>query len=99
MDKQAKLFALMAAHPELPVVPMVDSDIVADDGCMRWLGSWGDSDVREYVLGNERVCFRDDDDIEGALAEVIGYDAYSDMTDAEAQQAYLVGFVICIYVI
>ena len=36
-----ELFRLMKEHPDLPVVPMVDSEIVADDCYTYWMGSWG----------------------------------------------------------
>lgn len=40
MDKYiADLLELIKAHPELPIVPMVDSEIVCDDGYARWKGA------------------------------------------------------------
>ena len=36
-----KLFLLIKENHELPIVAMVDSEIVADDCCCRWMGSWG----------------------------------------------------------
>lgn len=46
MDKYiSDLLELIKAHPELPIVPMVDSEIVCDDGCARWMGAWGPASV------------------------------------------------------
>lgn len=42
-----ELFKLMQESPELPVVPMVDSEVVCDDGCGRWKGSWGSSELEK----------------------------------------------------
>lgn len=53
-----RLLTLIKKHPELPVVPMVDSDVVPED-CGRWMGSVGTSYVGEYALFNDR--FYDDD--------------------------------------
>lgn len=39
-DNLKELFTLIRKHPDLPIVPMVDADLVADDSG-RWLGSWG----------------------------------------------------------
>lgn len=47
-------------NPDLPVVAMVDSDIVADDGFSRWLGGIGKSYVGEYACYGDR--FFDDRD-------------------------------------
>lgn len=57
-----QLFKLMQEHPELPVVPMVDSEVVADDCCTYWRGWWGHAEVTEYINGEERIFFKDDDE-------------------------------------
>lgn len=89
---RAELFHLMAENPELPVVPMVDSEIVADDDYNRWRGSWGASDVEEYIIGEELIYFRDDSDlyeVDKVLEEMLHKEIYETIeTDAEAQEAY-----------
>lgn len=57
-----ELFRLMQENPELPVVPIVNSEIVADDVWGWWIGSWGTASIREYWVG-EVVHFREDDDL------------------------------------
>lgn len=72
-----ELFKIMLENPDLPVVPMVASEIVGDDGYSYWMGSWGICKVGEYFRGEESVHFREDDDwddIERALLD----DTYSD---------------------
>lgn len=89
--KLAALLELMKAKPHLPVVAMVDSEIVADDGYGRWLGSWGCAYEDTYYKGEERVYFYDEDDpnaIEEVLAEVKGWDWYESATDEEVLAAY-----------
>lgn len=87
-----ELFKLAQKNPELPIVPMVDSDIVADDGYSRWLGCWGSSYIGFYLVGEERIHFREDDDfeeIEKALTDgAINCEDFEAMTDAEAEAAY-----------
>ena len=77
-----ELFKLMRENPDLPVVPMVDEEVVADDCCSWWLGSWGCSQIQKYLSTEERVYF-DDDDPEDVLTEVKGWDWYENATDAE----------------
>ena len=43
------LLGLIAKHPDLPIVAMVDSEIVAEDGGY-WLGSWGSCEVDKYIV-------------------------------------------------
>ena len=46
--KTRKLFELIRDNPDLPILPFVDSEIVADDGYNRWIGSFGSSGIIEY---------------------------------------------------
>ena len=48
--KLRELFTLIKDNPDLPIVAYVDSEIVADEGYMRWIGSWGSSYIIEYVM-------------------------------------------------
>lgn len=45
-----ELFTLIRKHPDLPIVAMVDSEVVADDGYGYWMGSWGNCLVDKYVI-------------------------------------------------
>lgn len=58
MNEQTQLLLnLIKENPDLPVVPMVDYDVVGD-GYGRWLGSFGNCYVGEYTDYDER--FYDD---------------------------------------
>jgi len=39
----------MQENPDLPVVPMVDGEIVAGDDHGYWQGAWGYARVDEYL--------------------------------------------------
>lgn len=70
MSKAEKLLSLIKENPDLPIVPMVDSEVVADDGGY-WLGKWGHCEVTEYYNGREYIHFRNDDD-EDVLCDMVG---------------------------
>lgn len=56
-----KLIKLAAEHPNLPIIPMVDGEIIGDDllnNFRRWMGSFGSVEIEEYVLYDE--CFIED---------------------------------------
>lgn len=53
-EKTAELLKLVAENPELPIIPQVDGEIVGDDSCLWWIGSFGCSVVAEYAAYNER---------------------------------------------
>lgn len=68
-EKLKKLLELIKANPELPIIPMVDTEVVQSDGFQNWRGSWGDAEIREFVgyqmYGDcESIIYREDiDDI------------------------------------
>ena len=87
-----ELFRVMQENPNLPVIAMVDSEIVADDGYNRWLGAWGHCEICEYFVGEERIHFRESDnfdEIEEALTDgQLCYDDFEAMSDEEAEGVY-----------
>lgn len=86
------LLHLIAENPDLPIVPIVDSEIVADDGYNSWIGGWGSAHVGEYYYGEERYFFKDESDpgeIDDTLTDAHGYDFTIGKTDEELKAAYL----------
>lgn len=51
-----ELFELIKEHPDLPIVPMVDADIVADDSGY-WLGGWGSASIDKYLPHEYGIIF------------------------------------------
>jgi hypothetical protein len=92
-----EIIKLIEENPDLPVVPMVDSEVVAN-GCSYWcywLGKWDRCEVTEYYNGREYIHFRDDDE-EYVLNDMVGCkyshdpqgrDIY-DLTDEEWDALY-----------
>ena len=56
-----KLIELSKENPELPIIPMVDSEVVFDDSCGYWLASFGGCEVGEYYVTDDKV-YTDRDD-------------------------------------
>lgn len=85
-NNREELFKLMQENPDLPVVPMVGCEIVADD-CGYWLGSWGRAYVDEYVLAEraERMLFKSDDDVFDALEKYMSYEEFEKLPDSESE--------------
>lgn len=53
------LIQLMDEHPNLPVVPMVGQDIVAD--CTgEWIANFGKAEVKKMCIYGENVIFREE---------------------------------------
>lgn len=81
--KYGELLRLVAENPSLPVVPMVNSEVVADDDYAYWVGSFSNSTVDEYVYVNEHFYTRDNqDEIEDDFSNYL-CDDYPDMPDEE----------------
>lgn len=78
MENNAKeLIRLIQENPDLPIIPMVNEEVVADDSYTYWMGKWGRAEVTEYYLGNNAVHFKDDDE-EDVLADLAGCKYYRD---------------------
>lgn len=54
ISRYSELLKLVQENPTLPVVPLVDSEIVFDDGYCRWLGQFGDGYSGEYTAYKDR---------------------------------------------
>lgn len=57
-----ELLRLIEERPELRIVPMVDSEIVADDSFSWWVGSFGKAQVDEIYSSDERLYIRSEDE-------------------------------------
>lgn len=82
-NKQTEqLIQLIKENPELKVVPMVDSEVVAED-YGYWLGNFGFCEVGEYTCYNDR--FYDDKDsfIEDYYNDTYDDGRYDSLTDEE----------------
>ena len=89
-QNREEVFKLMQENPDLPVVPMVDYEIIGED-YGRWLGAWGSSYIGEYLVVGERICFREDDDpweVEWLIRERQGEEIFARMNAGEAEEAY-----------
>lgn len=58
-DNIKDLLRLMEEHPDLPVIPMVGQDIVAD--CTgEWVAHFGKAEVKKMCIYGENVIFREE---------------------------------------
>ena len=91
-ENREKLLQLIRENPELPVVAMVDSEVVADTGYGRWTGAFGYVYIAEYVIGLTRIHFREEDDlsaVEYAVRDVLDYGSREDIkTEKQELEAY-----------
>ena len=58
-DNIKALIQLINEHPDLPVIPMVGQDIVAD--CTgEWVAHFGKAEVKKMCIYGEKVIFREE---------------------------------------
>ena len=84
-----KLVNLIAENPELRILPMVDSEVVQDD-CHWWAASFGDCEVENIFIDQERIWVDDerDDLVEQALTIVEGHYAYDGRKETVSADDY-----------
>lgn len=71
MNKNIKhLIQLIDENPDLPVIPMVGQDIVAD--CTgEWVASFGKAEVRKICMYEEAIIFYDENPLK--MAEILDF--------------------------
>lgn len=67
MVKAEELLKVAKEHPGLPMITMVDSEVVADDGYSYWLGKVYRVDVDFINQDTDRVLIKSVDDEEDIL--------------------------------
>lgn len=72
MNNKPEIIKLIEENPDLPIIPMVDSEVVADDSYGWWLGRWGRCEIVDYYLGREKVHIKSEDDEEDVLCDLEG---------------------------
>ena len=55
------LIRLATENPTLKIVPMVNYEVVADDGYCYWAGSWEKAYIDEIYVSDERIYFKSND--------------------------------------
>ena len=58
-DNIKDLLRLIEEHPDLPVIPMVGQDIVADS-FGEWTANFGKAEVKKICIYGEKVVIRED---------------------------------------
>lgn len=87
-ENREKLFKLMQENPDLPVVAMVDAEIVAGDDFGRWMGSWGNAQIDEYLIpsnDSEPMMFKSDDDVFDVLERCLSQPKFEALPETEEE--------------
>ena len=87
-QSREELFRLMADNPDLPVVPMVDTEIVGGDDFGRWMGRWGSVWIDKYLIPEkdyEPLIFKSssDYDIFNALERYFSNENFENIPDSD----------------
>ncbi len=83
MNNSEELLKLIKEYPDLPVIPMVWYEIVADDCCSYWLGSFRNCSVGEYACYNSHV-YTDREELEEEYYDRHD-EEYNNMSDEEIE--------------
>ena len=87
-----ELFALIKENPELPIMPMVEENIVFEDGYGLYQGTWGHAEKTRYCSGTYIHFYEPDDyyEIRETINDIIGNDSdvYDDYSEGETRRMY-----------
>ena len=68
MNNIEKLIKLITENPDLPVIPMVEMNVVAGDDYNRWLASFGECRVSDFYISDE-IIYTDIDELINDIIE------------------------------
>ena len=89
-EEMREFLLLVLENPELPVVPMVNTECVGGDEYSYWLSRVGRSEIREYAIDewyhDGKIVYRDDANAEEDLIEAIAETKY-DGSDEDYEKA------------
>ena len=90
-----ELIKLTAKYPDLPILPLVDEEVVDSPDYQSYLGCWGVPEKTKWIRGADYIhIYRPDDmeEVRDAVEDVQGgrYDIYkmSDSEKVELQKLY-----------
>ncbi len=83
MTNAEEVFGLIITHPNLPIVPLISSEIYIDDTNMWWTANWGGAKVDEYLVVNEKVYLKSEDSILDVLGYVLSPAQWDSLPDSE----------------
>lgn len=107
MTEQAKeLFKLIEENPDLPIIPMVDTEVVGGGEFGYWMAAFGKAEIKEFAIdewyGDGIVRYRDDYGAEENLIEAIaeckydGTDEDYEKAKKEAESLWKKAIIVCI---
>lgn len=89
MNENTKnLLELIQQNPDLPIVPMVDAEIVNGDDWGRWMGSFGAARVDEYLIppqDYDPMLFKSDDDVFDVLEKCLPEAEFDALPEKESE--------------
>ena len=81
-----ELLKLIKENPDLPDVPMVHGEVVADDSYAYWMGAFNNCAIDEYMIdewyGDGRVRFKSDEEDDTIIEGIAEY-KYGDCTNED----------------
>ncbi len=88
-QNREELLKLIRENPDLPIVPMVEYDVVSED-YGYWTGAWGSAYIDEYVvvergIFSKRVLFKSDDDVFGTLEQYMSDYEFDCLPESEKE--------------
>ena len=80
------LLELIQENPELPIMPMVETEVVGGDEYNSWLGEWGKVCIDEWWSDDEAIYFRSEAE-DRLIDDAMDSDEWEGMTDEEIEKA------------
>lgn len=92
------LLQLIQDNPNMPIILMVDTEVVASDEYAWWMGHWGAAEIDDFVEGHECFFLKNIHDAENIMQDFYG-DECEEWPDEKFEAKYAaLPWVKCIVV-
>ena len=92
-EARAKLLKLMTEHPELPIVAMTDSDVVADGSVSWWLSTISNCGTMSIACwekpNGESQWYYDIDNVVEDMMEYYDYEDVAEVLSHDQYEAFI----------
>ena len=78
-----QLVALAVQHPELPIVPLVSSDVIFEERNGLFAGEWYKAELDHYFVTSDAIYLKSTDDINDVLRSYLGEKGYLESTEEQ----------------
>lgn len=83
-----ELYKIVQENPNIPIIPLVNAEVVAEDYPTWWEGYWHEVSIEYFLDGTEVTWFKSIADEYDVVADICGEDVADNITEEEMHDLF-----------